>query len=505
MADSRASDARIESLFSITRGASFFAVGRVVYNVFAFLFHLLLTNSVGPAAYGVYSFAHTVAVAATVFTNLGSDKSILRYIPRYADDADGRDRVLTLSLLTSISGGLVLASGMFVAAPIIADRTLEEPLLVSALRAFALLLFFRTMTKIVSNSFRAADRPEYDVVLRNITQPGLRLLAVVVAIALALSPVNTFLAIVVAGGASTLIAFALLYRLTDYRPNVRFDSTELREYYTFSLPLTFKDLGSFLYTRIDVLMVGFFLSSAVVGVYNISVFVSTVVVLPLAAINKMFPSMASKLNEAGQYAELRSVYATTTRWSISLALPLALGGVVYAAEILSLFSPTFAQWNLVFTLFVCGQFFNAAVGPSGFLLMMTDHQFLITANQWGFGVLNIVLNYVFITQFGAIGAAAATSIVLASLNILRVIEVYWFEGMLPYSRTVVKPIAAGAIALPVMLAGHVVLSGILAMFLGGAAGVVVYLLALATLGIESEDVELFNRIRGDEAPAGPFD
>jgi len=499
-------DVRAESLFSITRGASFFAVGRVAYNILAFLFHYLIVVAVGPAAYGVYSLANAFAVAATVFTNLGSDKSILRYYPRHDGDPDAQDRVLTLSLLTSACGGLVLSVVLATLAPAISEWTLDDPLMVPTLRLFALLILFRTMTKIVGNVFRAADRPAYDVFLRSITWPAVRVLAVGGAVALALSPLATFTALVAGAGVTTAVAIVLLLTRADFQPKVGYDRAELRSYYAFSLPLTFKDLGSFLYTRIDVLMVGFFLSSTVVvGVYNLSLFVATIVVLPLSAINKMFPPMASKLQDQGRREELRSVYSTATRWSVTLALPLALGGVVYATEILSLFDPTYRTWTLVFTLFVCAQFFNAAVGPSGFLLMMTDHQYLITANQWTFGVLNVVLNYAFIVRFGAIGAAAATSLVLASLNVLRICEVWWFEGMVPYSRHFLKPVAAGVVAVLVMVAASHVLTGTVLLFVGGATGVVAYAAVLAGLGVEPEDRELVDRWRNDGAVTSASD
>lgn len=494
-------DAKVGSLLSITRGASFFAVGRVVYNVAAFLFHFLLVNSVGPVAYGVYSFANTVAVAATVFTNLGSDKSILRYFPRFEDDESRQNRVLTLSLLTSASGGAVLAVVLFFAAPLISAETLDEPLLVPTLRLFALLLLLRTMTKITGNAFRAAERPGIDVLLRSITWPGLRVLAVGGAVALALSPFDTFVAVVAGGLVTTTVAFALLLTKTEFRPSFGFDRAELKDYYEFSLPLTFKDLGSFLYTRIDVLMVGFFLTSTVVGVYNISLFVATVVALPLAAINKMFPPMASKLHDKGQREELSSVYSTATRWSVTLAIPLAVGGVVYAGEILTLFDPTYTEFTMVFGLFILGQFLNASVGPSGFLLMMTDHQYLVMLNQWGFGVLNVVLNYVFITEYGAIGAAAATSFVLAALNIVRIAEVRYYEGMIPYTSRFIKPVVAGAVAAGVMYASRSVLSGRVLLFVGGGVGVLVYAAVLAALGIESQDMELVSAWQGDGVAA----
>ena len=91
---------------------------------------------------------------------------------------------------------------------------------------------------------------------------------------------------------------------------------------------------------------------------------------------------------------------------------------------LSIFGQGFAAGSEVLSLFVVGELVISVVGPSSYVLTMTNHQYLRMINEWGSGILNVVFNYIFITQFGLIGAALATAGILAFVNIVRVIEVW---------------------------------------------------------------------------------
>ena len=105
-----------------------------------------------------------------------------------------------------------------------------------------------------------------------------------------------------------------------------------------------------------------------VGIYNISVLLATVVVLPLAALNRIFPSVASQLYEAGQRAELETVYATVTRWGLTVSLPIAVFGIVLGSEVLTVFGSGFSTGELVLAFFLLGESTTSPVNPWPMLL-----------------------------------------------------------------------------------------------------------------------------------------
>jgi O-antigen/teichoic acid export membrane protein len=238
-------------------------------------------------------------------------------------------------------------------------------------------------------------------------------------------------------------------------------------------------------------MVGFFLVETEVGIYQISLLVAGLLTLPLGGFSQLFPSVASRLYSNGKTSELNAVYKRITRWSLTSAIPIGLMTLLYSEEILAIFGPNFPTGSSVLIFFTIAQLTNCAVGPSGFLLMITDHQYINMLNQWTLGVLNVALNYILILEFGLIGAALATATVLGFINIVRVIQVQYFEDMFPYTKSILKPILSGLITSVPMYTLTLFYDGYVLLVIGGVTGICCFALLLLIFGIEEDDREFF--------------
>ena len=477
-------------LRSVTRGASLFIAGKGVNNALRFLINFLLTNGLGTTLYGIYALGNTIMTLSYALANLGTDQSVLRFVPEYEGDRTDQNRVLGLASLTSLAGGVLVAAVLYVLAPTITEVTLEDPLLTDVIRLFAAILPVNTLINIVKSLFKSLELPEYQVLLENIL-PAIRLVVVGVALFVGASVVGVVAAIVVGFVLSFGFAVVLAVSRTPIRPTLGSSTDEIIEFYDFSLPLTISQMGTVLQRRIDVLMVGFFLSGSAVGIYNLASVLSNFLLLPLTAFSQLFPPIASRLYANGDYEKLESLYTRVTRWAFTLALLPVLGLGLYTGEVLAMFGEDFPAGSAVLSLFVLGQLTNAAVGPSGYVLMMTGHQYLSLVNEWLLGVLNVALNYIFIIQFGFIGAAVATAGTLTAINLLRIAEVWYTERLFPYSWKFVKPVLASLAAGVVMYALRFVLADFWLLLGGGIAGAVVFTATLFVLGIEREDREFF--------------
>jgi O-antigen/teichoic acid export membrane protein len=211
------------------------------------------------------------------------------------------------------------------------------------------------------------------------------------------------------------------------------------------------------------------------------------------AINQLFPPIASRLFSERNFEELERVYSVTARWAFTFTLPLALVVAIYDVEILKLFGSEFVAGGNVVLLFAIGRTISSAVGPTGYLLMMTDNQYYSMLNQWLLGVLNIALNYVLILEFGLIGAAVATVVVLILINFIRVGEVWYLERITPFSDVFLKPIIAGLVAGIVMIQIEKFFAGYALLVVGSGVGVSVFFGLLALFGIEDQDKELLEK------------
>ncbi|AXR76263.1 oligosaccharide flippase family protein [Natrarchaeobaculum sulfurireducens] len=492
-------ESRIQALVSIARGASLYTVGKVVSDAGEFVLHLLVSRYLGAGLYGLFAYGKTLAFTALLLTNLGSDTSILKYLPQYEDQPKKRRFLLGLAWVTSFLGALVVSVALFVFAPTIAALTLDEAGFVAVLRLFAGILFLDTLANLLYATFRAVELIEYEVLTGRILKPILRVVGVGGALLAGASVYGVVVAMVVASAVTLIVAIAFFFRRLEIRPTLHGPHATrgtVTEYYNFSLPLTAKEAGTVMQGRIDVLIVGVFLSSTAVGIYNVSVLVSSLLYIPILAFNQLFPPIAARLYANDERADLAAIYGATTRWIFTISLLLGLIVVVFRTEILMVFGSEFTAGTLVLTLFVVSQLFNCATGPSDSLLMMTDHQYTVMANEWVFGIANVVLNIVLIQQYGFVGAAVASAGVLAVRNLTKVAEVWYFERLHPYSRSFFKPLFAGVIAAVGMLVVSALLPPLPAVVLGAVVGIVLYAGVLFLFGIESVDRQAYEKIVG---------
>ncbi|WP_436925472.1 oligosaccharide flippase family protein [Halosimplex amylolyticum] len=491
-------DVRGSSMLSILRGSSIFTVGTLVARAFGFLLTLALTHAVGAVAYGVYVFAKKLITVGAGLADLGADKAVLRFMPKFEDHPERQGAVLTLGLVTSLVASLAAAAVLAVAAPAINAYTLNEPLFPDALRVFAVVLPFYTLRRVVTATFRSLEQLEYTVGVNKVALPAAQVVAVGAAFLLDASLVGVVVALVLAGVVVFAGSFALLFARTDLRPRLAGTRDVAAEYYDYSLPLTISRAGSLVYSNVDVLMLGVLASGAAdVGIYNVSLALASLLALPLMATNQVFPPVASRLYEADNYDDLESIYGFLTRWMFGVAL---LGGaalVVFRAPVLALFGPEFTAGSTVLVVLAVAKVVNVAAGPSGYVLMMTDHQYLNVVNQVSTALLNVVLNYVLILRYGMVGAAVATGISIAVVNVARIAQVWYFEGMTPYSRRYLKPVGAVGYATIAMLAvrlfGAPPLSGLPLILFGGLVGLGTFGAVVWLLGIDDADREFVDQ------------
>ena len=486
---------RRSSLATIARGGSLYTVGKVVSDVGEFVLHLLVSRWLGAGLYGLFAYGKTLAFTALLLTNLGSDKSIVRYLPQYENDPERRRFLLALAWLTSIAGASVVAGALFVFAPTVNALTLDDPTFVGVLRLFAVILFLDTVGNLLYATFRALEIIEYEVFSKRLFKPVMRVLCVGGALVFGASVFGVVAAMVVASVLTLGVAVSLFITRMEIRPHLRSPAATretVRDYYNYSLPLTAKEAGTVMQGRLDVLLVGVFLSATAVGVYNVAVLLAGVLYVPLLAANQLFAPVASRLYSRGKRADLVAIYRAVTRWIFTSSLLLAVFLGVFRFELLGLFGPEFTAGAAVLLLMLVGQLCNAATGPSGYLLMMTDHQYVVMANEWVFGVANVILTIAFIQLFGLVGAALASAGVLAVRNLTKLAEVWYFERMSPYSRSFGKPVLAGLLTAGVLLTIQAATSSsILALGVGIPTGLTVYVGVLWLLGIEPVDYDLY--------------
>lgn len=496
--ESETSETQFASVLSILRGASIYGIGTVIARGLGFVLTMLLTHGLGSAAFGVFVLAKRLVRISVGLADLGADKAIFRFVPKYEDDPVRRGSVLGLGLATSLVASLAFAAGLALAAPWINAQTIEHPLFPDVLRVFALALPLYTLRRVLTAVFRGIERLEYTVGINRIAFPSAKIAAVAGAFFLGASAVGVVAALVATGAVMLVATVVLLLARTDIRPRADGVRSVGREYYNYSLPLSVSAAGGLVYSHVDVLMLSVFTTATDIGVYHVALALASLLSLPLLATNQLFPPIASRLYEDGNYEDLQGIFGFITRWMVTISLFAGVALVLFRRPVLALFGADFTAGATVLVVLAFAKVVHAAVGPSGYVLMMTDHQYVSVANQVSTAALNTVLNYVFILQYGLVGAAVGTALSITVVNVARIAQVYYLEGLMPYSRRYVKPLVAVGVASAAMvgvragLAGR--LPGLAIVLLGGLVGFGALAGTIWALGIDDTDREFLDRI-----------
>jgi O-antigen/teichoic acid export membrane protein len=96
----------------------------------------------------------------------------------------------------------------------------------------------------------------------------------------------------------------------------------------------------------------------------------------------------------------------------------------------------------VLLILAVGQLATAATGPTGVLLTMTGKQKWEVGNTIAMVAFNFLLNLFLIPKMGKTGAAIATALSLATINGLKLVQVYMLFGLQAHSLKYLKGVIA---------------------------------------------------------------
>ena len=494
-----------DALLMIAHGAVVTSGGVSVQRGLIAATEFALAQGLGPVVYGVYALAWRIAQLLARLVTFGSVPALQRYLPAYRDDPARRSGTAGMAYATTVGFGLIIVAGVWVLAPWVDDVTVQHPEFPTAMRLFGVLVLLFGLVMIYAAIFRAVGSARGEVLFNKLLRPATRLVGALVALALGYSVVGIAGAFVVCALLLVVIGYPVTVRVTEVRPTLRAEWAEVRQFYDHAAPVAMSSLGKVFQNRIDLLLVGALLTAVAAGVYNVVLVLVSIAWIPLLAFNQLLPPVASNLHSSGEMDTLNAVYSSVTRLIVTTVVPILAIQLVFGRELLALFGGTYVRGYVPLAVYLGGVFVGSAVGATGWLLMMTDHQYARMGLDWLLAALNVVLTYAFVRQFGLVGAALGTSLALAVQNGLQVLLLRRFEGLWPFDATFLRPLGAGAVMVGVMLAVRTSVGEQLAIVVGAVVGLLAYVGTLYVLGVDPRDRlvvrELAERYRADVAAA----
>ena len=490
---------------TIARGAAVNFIGTVARLTKSVSF-IVLTRMFGAEIFGLYMLGWTIVDLVAKVGQFSLDKGLINFIPRMREegDTDGIHRTIAQAL----GVGLLLSAGvgaaLYAGAGALAEGLLEKPRLTGMLRVLAVGLPLIALTQIILGVTRAHKVMKHDAMVRGAVEP---LVLFGAACALFYGGWRIY---GIAAAHLTSLACGLLFAVYVF---TRFYSwraclVHLRELRIispltrFSLPVMGYELVYMFMIRLDVLMVGYFLPAAQVGVYVIAVEIALVTKKVRQWFDPIFSPIVAELNHRNDLRRLEENLRLVTRWVLTIGMGFLCVVSLIGTELLGLFGPEFAAGFMTMVVLAMSQVVYAAMGSGDTVLIMSGRPYLNLVNTVAVVAVNFALNLWLIPTLGILGAALGTLVSFGLLTLIRLAEVYHLFRIHPLSWRILKPCAA---AVPAFACSF--LAGVYApdapwlrMVALPVIFLAAYLAVLSLLGLEEDDRTLLRRLRGSWSP-----
>ena len=437
-------------------GSIAFLVG-IIGRILRFITQVYLARLLSIESYGLYSLGRSCLELLQLPAKLGLPNAVVRFGSVYLGSND--EKRLKGVLLSAI-----VLSGLFASvcsASVIAFSNelcvffFKSDKLIPILKLFCLSLPFFVILSVSVSAFRVYKKIFYYSTISDFLSPGLNLLLVFLFIILGYGLIGAVFGFIISNAISMLISLILLKKLFPQLYSIKspaiYETTRLLKY---STTVAFIGISHVLMSQTDRIMLGAFSNIEEVGLYNASAVIALQMTLFLTAINTIFAPMIADLYSKNLLSDIEYLFKASTKWVFTLTFIVALVVFTFSKEILSVFGNEFSVNINTLLILTAGQFINASVGAVGFILTMTGKHKIELFNSITLASLNIVLNYLLIPIYGSMGAAIATGMSVALINILRLVEVYSIYKIHPYDMSYLKPLLAGVLTIIIWQAIH---------------------------------------------------
>lgn len=378
---------------------------------------LLVARLFGAGATGTYYLAVAAATVGMTIGRVGLDLPMMRIV---AVDI-GRDdwpaakgvvgRASTVVAVAAGSAGTLL---FLLASPL--GNLFDDPDLPSMLRLTSMAVLPGSLTMLYAAILRGAGRPSIAEVAQRAVFFAVFILGV---LAMATRMQEASMGLAYAGAyVVTLLLVLGVWRLVtpEARPD-RAGST--RALVVSGLPLLLAASVTLAIRWTDIFMLSAFDTPSAVGVYSVASRVAGLISFVLISASAVIAPKFAVLYANGDMLKLQRLVRRSTLGTASAALVLALLLCAARTEVLGLFGEEFIAGASALLILVVGQLIHSAFGLVGSLLAMTGREKRLMFSTLAAAVANVVLNWILIPRFGIEGAALASVISIAILNIVN--------------------------------------------------------------------------------------
>jgi O-antigen/teichoic acid export membrane protein len=442
----RASD---HAMITIARGAGIAFTGIIIGSGLRYLFQVIVARNLRTEVFGLFFLGFAIFKVSAMITELGLPTGILRFIAVFDGEQDQRrvKGTIYFSVFAVLIAGIAVGVILFAFSGILSARLFHKPELTPILKFFAFVIPFTSVTTILTFSAQAFKIIKYKVYVREIFEPALRTVAVVLLFFMGFGLEGVMSSYIFVGVIAMVLALAFLKKVFPGLMDRSIRSIyEMKTIFAFSWPLMFAYLIGFLLLWTDTIVVGLLRNSQEIGIYGAAQRTGLLASVVISSFTALFAPTIADLFNKKKISDLDRLFKGVSKWVFAINLPLCLWLILFSKFILNLFGPEFSTGSLALVILVLGWLVHSSMGLLGIVLTMSGRSKLHLINTASLLCINILLNFYLIPKWGIAGAALATATSLTLVDLVSFIEVHFILKLTPFKLDFLKPLAAGAFA-----------------------------------------------------------
>lgn len=419
-----------EAVLTRRVGGAFFV--NVLGTGLAFGLQVLLARVLGVENFGQYIYALTWINLFVFFGKLGLDTAALRFLSEY--QAGEKWSLLRgyMRRANQMAFGASVCIGVLTFVVVYMLRGQIESGLVPVFVIACLLLPFSVILILQGAYLQALKRivlsqvPQ--VILRPVLLAGFLVLYVYLFEQEATAVATMLLNLVT----TILTMFVMAVLITKTLPRHVLSATheyQTRMWAVTAFPMLLITGFNLLLNQTDIIMVGAYMSTKDAGIYSAASRVSQLISFAIVLVNSITAPMIAQYYSQGKTQQLQRMLTYVAWGSLLFSAPICLAIVIGSKPLMGLFGTGFVSGWTALIILALARLIIALTGSVGYLMSMSGHQKQAAYILGTSAIINVILNVIFIPEFGLNGAAVATLLTTALWSISMVIYAHKLIGI----------------------------------------------------------------------------
>ncbi len=406
---------------------------------------------------GLTAILAAVSGLYSQFSTLGFTKVIERLFPYFRSKDKNHNGFVFITVAVAMVGFIISLASFFILKPYIIESNIQkEPLLVEYIYYLIPLIFFRMFFLLLDSYNKMLFDATTGTFLSDFVYRVGNLLLL---IGFFFHWINfaqyVFGYVVFLCFPAVYLAGLLIYRKQfNLQPKPAFITPLLRkEMISLSLFGIIGGVSSVALLNIDTIMLNEYYNLSLTGVYSISFFFGTVILIPGVALGKISSAIIADAWKEKDMKTIADIYYKSSINQMFAALLLFILMVTNLHNIFKVLPPGYSSGEWVIILIAFSKLIVSSTGSS-VQIIGTSHKYKIQTYSLGvLVVLSVIFYMIFIPPYGMVGAALGSLLSVAGASLLRVFYLRQNMKLFPYRLVHLK---CAAISLVTFVIGKVI-------------------------------------------------